>query len=93
VKEYVKGCDIYQRVKAVRRRKAGEMLVLPLPSKPFELISIDFIIDLPRSINKTTGMVYDLILVIINRYTKISKYILYKKTTSIEDLTDLFLKN
>jgi hypothetical protein len=69
------------------------MLALPLLSKPFKSISIDFIIDLPCSINKTIGIVYDLILVIINRYTKISKYILYKKTTSIEDLTDLFLKN
>ena len=93
VKEYVKGCDICQRVKAVRRRKAGEMLALPLPSKPFESISMDFITDLPRSINKTTGVVYDSILVIVDRYTKISKYIPYKKTTSAEDLTDLFLKN
>ena len=54
---------------------------------------MDFIIDLPRSINKTTGVVYDSILVIINQYTKILKYILYKKTTSVKDLTDLFLKN
>ena len=69
------------------------MLALLLLSKPFELILIDFIIDLPRSINKTTGMVYDSILVIVDQYTKISKYILYKKTTSIEDLTNLFLKN
>ena len=69
------------------------MLVLPLLSKLFESILIDFITDLPCSINKTTGIVYDLILVIIDQYTKISKYILYKKTTSVEDLTDLFLKN
>jgi hypothetical protein len=54
---------------------------------------MDFITDLPHSINKTTGVVYDLILVIIDRYTKISKYIPCKKTTSTEDLTDLFLKN
>ena len=69
------------------------MLVLPLLSKPFESILMDFITDLPYSIDKTTGVVYDLILVIIDQYTKISKYTLYKKTTSIEDLTDLFLKN
>jgi hypothetical protein len=69
------------------------MLALPLLSKPFELILMDFITDLPYSIDKTTGVVYDSILVIIDRYTKISKYILYKKTTSTEDLADLFLKN
>ena len=69
------------------------MLVLPLLSKPFKLILIDFITDLLYSINKTTGIVYNSILVIIDQYTKISKYILYKKTTSIKDLTNLFLKN
>ena len=69
------------------------MLALPLPSKPFKLILMDFITDLPRSINKTTGVVYDSILVIVNQYTKILKYILYKKTTSMEDLANLFLKN
>ena len=69
------------------------MLALPLLSKPFKSILIDFITDLPRSIDKTTGVVYDSILVIVDQYTKISKYILYKKTTSVEDLTNLFLKN
>jgi transposase InsO family protein len=93
VREYVKGCDICQRVKAVRHRKAGEMLALPLPSKPFESISMDFITDLPPSIDKTTGVEYDSILVVVDRYTKVSKYIPCKKTTSAEDLADLFLKN
>ena len=69
------------------------MLVLPLLSKLFKLILIDFITDLLYNINKTISVVYNLILVIINQYTKISKYILYKKTTSIKDLTNLFLKN
>jgi hypothetical protein len=69
------------------------MLVLSLLSKLFELILMDFIIDLPSSINKTIDIEYNSILIIINQYTKVSKYILYKKTTSIEDLTDLFSKN
>ena len=69
------------------------MLTLPLLSKLFKSILIDFITDLPYSINKTISVVYNLILVIVNQYTKISKYILYKKITSVEDLTDLFLKN
>ena len=69
------------------------MLALPLLSKLFKLILIDFITDLLYNINKTISVVYNSILVIVNQYTKISKYILYKKTTSIEDLTNLFLKN
>jgi hypothetical protein len=93
IREYIKGCDICQRVKAVCHRKAGKILVLPLLSKPFESISMDFITDLPPSIDKTTGIEYDSILVVIDQYTKVSKYILCKKTTSVEDLTDLFLKN
>ena len=54
---------------------------------------MDFITDLPLSINKTTGVVYDSLLVIVNRYTKVSKYIPCLKTTLAEDLADLFLDN
>jgi hypothetical protein len=40
------------------------MLALLLLSKLFKSILIDFITDLPSSINKTTNIVYDSILVI-----------------------------
>lgn len=92
VREYVKGCDMYQRIKATRHKKAGEIQPLPLLSKPFESISMDFITDLPSSTDQTTKIVYDSLLVIINRYTKMARYIPCLKTTTAEELATLFIK-
>ena len=73
-------------MKARRYRPYGELLALPLPSKPFEQISIDFIIDLPPSADSVTKTAYDAILVIICRYTKVAKYIPTTKTVDAPGL-------
>jgi hypothetical protein len=91
VKEYVRGCDICQRTKARRTRNAGEMQALPLPSRPFESITMDFITDLPPSIASTTGRIADSLLVIVDRYTKEVEYIPCLKTTDALELARLFI--
>ena len=53
---------------------------------------MDFITDLPPSTNTTTDVVYDSLLVIVDRYTKVAKYILCYKTTIVEELVELFIK-
>ena len=93
VKSYVAGCDVCQRVKARRHRPYGELLALPLPSKPFEQISIDFITDLPPLADSVTKTAYDAILVIICRYTKVAKYIPTTKTVDAPGLAQLFVKH
>ena len=92
IKEYIKGYDIYQRVKVIYYYKVSEIQALPLLLKLFKSILIDFIIDLLPSIDKTIGRTYDSLLVIIDRYTKTTKFILYFKTTSAEDIVELFIK-
>ena len=42
--------------------------------------------------NKRRGVVYDLILMIINRYIKIIKYILMIKKMNVAELTKIFFK-
>jgi hypothetical protein len=66
------------------------MQALRMPLKPFKFISIDFIIDLPLSIGADQGKALDSILVIVNRYTKVSKYIPYRKTITALELSHLF---
>ena len=92
IKEYIKGYNIYQKVKAIYYYKVNKIQALFLLLKLFESISIDFITDLPPSINKTIDRTYNSLLVIIDRYTKTTKFILYFKTTSIEDIAELFIK-
>jgi hypothetical protein len=48
---------------------------------------MDFIIDLP--LLKWENRVYDLILIIVDIYTKFTVYYLYRKDMTIEDLAEL----
>ncbi len=93
IKEYVKACDMCQRVKSRRHGRAGELQALPLPVKPFVSITMDFITDLPPSVDTLTGAVYDSILVIVDRYTKFARYIPCRKTTSATELAQLFVRH
>jgi hypothetical protein len=52
-----------------------------------EWVSIDFIIDL--LLLKWENRVYNLILIIVDIYTKFAVYYLYRKDMTIEDLTEL----
>jgi hypothetical protein len=51
-------------------------------------LSIDFIVDLPPSIRN--GAVYDVILIVVDRYTKIARYVPYNKTCIAEKLVSMF---
>ena len=91
-REYVRGCDQCQRIKPVRHKPYGEMQGLKMPSKPFESISMDFITDLPPSIGPDQAKASDSILVIVDRYTKVSKYIPCRKTITATELARVFLE-
>jgi transposase InsO family protein len=92
IEEYVESCDICQRTKVKRHRPYGELLSLPVPSRPWREISMDFITDLPASRGKD-GSTHDALLVIVDRYTKMAKYIPCRKTTTAEELADIFIGN
>lgn len=66
------------------------MASLPIPSRPWEEISWDFITDLPLSSDKTSA--YDSILVVVDRYTKMSLYIPVTKTITAVDLAEVFIQ-
>ena len=51
-------------------------------------MSIDFIVDLPLSTRNST--VYDAILVVVDRYIKIARYVPYNKTYTAEKLVSMF---
>jgi hypothetical protein len=45
---------------------------LPQPSRPWEEISMDFVTGLPPSKNPNDGEDYDLILVVVDRFSKMA---------------------
>ncbi|KAF4546986.1 Transposon Tf2-5 polyprotein-like protein 3 [Elsinoe fawcettii] len=83
VEQYVQTCAVCQRRKARRHRPYGELQALPMPDRPWQEITMDFITDLPPS--KLGAGVFDAILVIVDRYSKMSIYVpTTKKCTSVE---------
>src|SRR3979490_2782983 len=85
VKSYVKSCTTCMCSKSQRHRPYGLLKQLPIPERPWNSISMDFIEKLPPS----TG--YDTILVIIDRLTKQSVFIPTFDTITAPILAKLFV--
>ena len=47
--DYVRTCDICQRVKVAKHRPYGELQTLPLPKGPWQELTMDFVTGLPPS--------------------------------------------
>ncbi len=73
VETYVKGCDVCLASKAVRHKHYGDLQSLPVLTHQWKDLSMAFVIGLPISTN-LKGKSYDLILVIIDRPTKMVHY-------------------
>ena len=87
LKRYVSTCDICQKAKPRTHSPPGLLQPIPIPSRPFEVVSMDFIPELPVSDG------FDNVLVIIDKLTKWAIFI--PCTTKITDLetAQLFFKH
>ena len=89
VREYVKTCEVCQRTKVKRHLPYGALSSFPTPSRLWQEIILDFITGLPLS--RFKGKVYDSILVIVDRYTKMARYIATTKEITAPELAELFV--
>ena len=87
VKQYVEGCDSYQRNKNHTEQPAGKLVPNSIPEKPWTHILADFITKLP------IAQGYDSILVVVDRLTKMVHFIPTTEKTSVEGLARLFRDN
>ena len=85
VRDYVNECRICGRNKSRRHRPYGLLKPLPVPVRPWDSISMDFIEQLPDSDG------YTAILVIVDRSSKQSIFIPTYDTITSEQLADLFI--
>ena len=70
VREYVRSCDQCQRNKPAGGKTRGLLQPLPVPTDPWEEVSLDFVSGLPK-----TKDGHDCILVIVDRLTKWAYFI------------------
>ena len=89
MKKHIIIYNVCQRTKVKRHLPYGILSSFPLPSRPWQEITLDFITGLPPS--RFRGKVYDSILVIVDRYTKMARYILIIKEINVPELAKLFI--
>ena len=92
VTEYVKTCEACTRSKPSRQLPGGELLPLPVPSRPWTHITVDFITDLPKSKEPAGQNIYDSILVVVDRFTKMAHYVPTVKSLKAKDFALLMLR-
>ena len=88
ITKYVKSCGICQTAQTPRHRPYGKLESLPIPSRPFAELSMDFITGLPQSIWK--GRIVDAILVIVDRFSKWCLFFPVSTTMDASELAELF---
>lgn len=87
IKRYVSTCDICQKSKPRRHAPVGLLRPIPIPTQPFEVISMDFIPELPISEG------FDNVLVVVDKLTKYGMFIPCHTTITEKETAQLIFKH
>ncbi|XP_077374235.1 uncharacterized protein LOC144016793 isoform X1 [Festucalex cinctus] len=85
VQEYVKACPVCARNKSSNQPRMGLLQPLPIPSRPWAEISMDFVTGLPTSHGKTT------ILTVVDRFSKMVRFIPLPKLPSAKRTAEIMI--
>ncbi len=80
-------CDTCSRSKIPRHRPYGLLQPLLIPETPWTSISMDFIVDLPKSKS------FDSVFVVVDRLTNMAHFVPCNKTIIGKEMARLFLEN
>jgi hypothetical protein len=86
--KYVNTCSKCQRNKSINRASNGLLQPLPIPTRRWQVITIDFIGPLPRTRNG-----YDYILVVVDKLSKMVHYIPCHQSVTAEQVARLLMSN
>jgi hypothetical protein len=76
-----------QKVKDEHRHPTSLLQPLPIPKKKWEVITMDFIIGLPRMNKK-----HDSIMVVVDKLTKVAHFVPMKTTHTMANIAEIFMK-
>ena len=85
--DYIKGCDLCQRMKNRTEKPAEKLKLSEVPQKTWTHLTVDFITKLPVVAEK------DAILVVCDRLSKMTHFVATTEGTSVEGLTRLLQDN
>ena len=87
IQTYIRHCEVCQRAKRESTKPLGLLQPLPIPTRPWSSISIDFIEGLPKS-NQ-----YSVIMVVVDSFTKYAHFIPVSHPYSATKIANLFSQN
>ena len=84
---YCTSCLICQRARIIYRKQPGKLQPLPIPKKIEDVFSMEFITELQESV--TYWGTYDVILVVVNKLSKIYHYIPCRSDMTARELSEV----
>ena len=87
VQAYVKSCLVCQMDKTEMKKAAGLLQPLPIPERPWESISMDFIIGFPNVRD------FKSIFIVVDKFSKYAVFIPAPNACPEEEATKLFFSN
>ena len=86
IRNHVKECDACQRTKSSTQPPIGELQPMPIPSRPWQSIGMDYLMPVPKSKNG-----HKAILIVVDRLTKIAHFIPTTDKVTAKETVELFL--
>ncbi|XP_024013310.1 uncharacterized protein LOC112087599 [Eutrema salsugineum] len=86
ISAWISQCATCQQVKAEQMAPSGLLQNLPLPEWKWDMVTIDFVTGLPRTLDKKNA-----IWVIVDRLTKSAHFLPIKKTDGAEQLAQKYI--
>jgi len=83
--QYVSTCDLYLRTKPIRQAPVGELHPLQIPDSRWDMLSVDFVVELPLS----SG--HDMVMTVVDSVSKRAHFIPTHMTVTMEGAARLFL--
>ena len=91
IKKYVKKCEVCVKTKKSRQSESS-MQSLEISNKSWQSVTINFITNLSEFMNSVTQVSYDEILIMMNRFSKITKFVSIRSKQTAEQLTYVLIK-
>ena len=89
---YCHDCVKCQKAKPSHHKPYRLLNPLPVSTEPWHTVTMNFITDLPLS-STYESMMWDLILVIVNKLTKMAHYIPVQKMMLVADFIEVFIRD